>query len=198
MKTEQELLAQIKILTTSELRTLNRYYLHPQGKRACSGCHQVFDGIRENFHIKKYTDSGISYNVKCKSCFSATNMVRSLEYRKDAARFIKSRLASYSCRARADNIPFDLDAEYLIQLWNDQYGKCFYTEHPIDFTLITKSRAHPHLFQPSLDKKDPALGYVKGNVVWTAYVINRMKNDLDYDDFIAACSLILSVHEKRT
>jgi hypothetical protein len=198
MKTEQELLTQIKTLTTSELRSLNRYYLHPRGQRACSDCHQIYDGIRENFHIKKHTSSGTSYNVKCKTCFGQINRARTIEYRKDASRFIASRLTSYACRARSENILFDLDAEYLIQLWNEQDGKCFYTEHPIDFTLLTQSRAHPHLFQPSLDKKDPALGYVKGNVVWTAYVINRMKNDLDYDDFIAACSLILSVHEKRT
>lgn len=192
MKTKDELLTSISSLSVGELRTLNRYYLHPNNQRACNTCHQVFDGIREHFPIKKYQDNGnISWNVKCKTCFNAINRERRIEYRKDAETFIRSKLASYRNRAKQENIPFNLTADYLIDLWNNQKGLCHYIGEPIDFTLTVPAGTHPHLATPSLDKLTPSKGYVIGNVVWCSYGINRMKNDLDYDMFIKACELIL-------
>ena len=35
-------------LSTFDLRTLNRYYLHSKNKRCCSKCKIIFDGIKEN------------------------------------------------------------------------------------------------------------------------------------------------------
>lgn len=71
-------------------------------------------------------------------------------------------------------------------------GKCYYTGFDISFELIAESKNRPHNFTPSLDRKIPELGYTKGNVVWTAYCINRMKNDLSDSKFIDMCKLISS------
>lgn len=110
-------------LSVLDIRTINRYHLHPQNKRMCSECFQIYSGIRENFHIKKYTNSGISWNVKCSDCFNAINRQRTSEYRKSYSNFIKLRLSSYKNRANEVGVQFNLDSEYLINLFENQMRK---------------------------------------------------------------------------
>lgn len=198
MKTKEYLLQHIAELTTLELRSLNRFYLHEESKRACHICRQVFSDIDANFRVKAREAGKIKWVPSCNGCSRSVGASLSNSRRKDPTKFISSRVSSYACRARNEGRPFNLDAQYLIDLWNDQKGQCFYTDQSIDFSFTEKNSRSAHPFQPSLDKKDPNLGYVKGNVVWCAYVINRMKNDLDYDDFVAACSIIVAVHIHKT
>lgn len=198
MRTYEDLLANIESLSTSELRSLNRYYLHPLGKRACSSCKKIFVGITENFHVKKHTSSGVSYNVKCARCFNATNRARVMSNRKDAHVFIGTKVSSYASRAKHDNVPFDLSTEYLRDLWDKQNATCYYTGIPISFEKVTIRQKSPAYTTPSLDRMDPVKGYTMGNVVWCAYFINRMKNDLTYPHFIEACERVLQVHKGRS
>lgn len=171
----------------------NRYYLHPKDQRVCSECRNIFDGVSENFHIKKYTKSGISWNVKCKECANSGNRKRVSEYRKDFEKFIKHRFASYRCRAKEIGVEFDLDAEYLTQLFKSQEGKCFYTDETISFENVAETSDRPHLQTPSLDRLSPDKGYIYGNVVWCSYEVNRMKNEMAYETFIKMCEKILEV-----
>ena len=196
MKTELEFLNNLKNLTTSELRSLNRYYLHPKNQRCCSKCFKIYDNYKDNFHIKKHTGNHISYNTRCASCVNDINRQRTEEYRKSPTVFIASRFKGYVSRAKTQNVPFNLTKEYLTDLWNKQQGLCFYTEKPICFTLTTESGKHPHLYTPSLDKQDPKLGYVEGNVVWCSYLVNRMKNDLTEAEFYETCKTIVKLQEK--
>lgn len=185
------LMQNLQSLSALELRTLNRYHLHPLDKRCCSSCRKIFDGIEENFHVKKHTSSGVSYNVKCASCFNQTNRKRIAIYRQSPEKFIQAKFASYRSRAASMGLSFNITKEHLLQLWSEQEGRCFYIGEEIDFTLTTDAGDHPHLLTPSLDRKDPNLGYTIGNVVWCSYGINRMKNNLDYETFIRACRLVL-------
>lgn len=197
MKSREYLLENIATLEPLELRTLNRCYLHPEDKRACFQCRKIITGIEANFRVKRKEGQRNHWVPACNGCSRSRNSSVLSTRRKDPVRFITSRVASYRTRAKSEGRPFNIDAEYLIKLWNEQAGKCFYTQQPIDFEFTVELRGSIHPFQPSLDKKDPALGYTKGNVVWCAYVVNRMKNDLDYDDFIAACSFVLDVHNSK-
>jgi hypothetical protein len=43
----------------------------------------------------------------------------------------------------------------------------------------------------SLDKLDPKLGYIKGNVVWCTYLINTMKQDMTEKEFYDFIQTIL-------
>lgn len=187
-----KLISNINDLNTFDLRTLNRYYLHIIDKRACIKCRKIFEGIRENYHLLCYREGGnISYNSKCKYCQNEINRKRRIEYRKDYEKFIESKLSSYKARAKELNVPFDIDSEYLIDMFKLQKSKCYYTNEEISFENVIGDNKYPHLYQPSLDRKIPEKGYVKDNVVWCSYKLNRMKNDTPYDEFIDICRIVL-------
>ena len=194
----ENIITNIKTLLPLELRTLNRYHLHKDNKRCCTECRVIFEGIRENFHIKKYQKNGkIIWNVKCKKCFNKTNRERIVNYRNDYKLFIAHKVSSYKNRANKENIPFGLDAEHLIELFEKQDSKCFYTNQEILFTNTVSAANRPDYLTPSLDRLIPELGYIKENVVWTAYYINRMKNDIPYKEFIEVCKIITKIDQER-
>lgn len=176
-------------LTPCEYRTLNRYYLHPLGKRFCNTCLHVFTGIPHNFNIKRYhrSENGsttVSYESKCKPCRNSYNLDWRLELRQDHGRFIRNTTKSIRSRAKTQGLTFNLDSDYLITQFEEQERRCYYTGQFLDFTLVTSKRNSPHRDFPSLDRREPSLGYVKGNVVWCRYAVNRMKNDLTEKEFL--------------
>lgn len=186
------------MLTALEIRTLNRYTYHPFDQRMCNECLVVYQGIKENFHIKKYyPDGSMGFNSKCAKCFNKINQKRTAKYRMDPHQFIKARISSFKTRAKEIDVAFDLTAEELIAQWDRQKGHCFYSNEAIAFSNTTKSGKAPHRLMASLDRMDPDKGYVIGNIVWCSYVINRMKNDLSYNDFLDMCALILKIRKEH-
>ena len=133
-----------------------------------------------------------------KKCFNSKNQERTKQYRENPHQFIRARFSSYRNRAKTENCMFDLTPEYLIERWDTQQGYCFYTAHPIDFKFVSQSGKHPHNWTPSLDRLNPNLGYIKGNIVWCAYALNRMKNDFNYEEFVSMCAHVVSTREKCT
>ena len=82
------------------------------------------------------------------------------------------------------NRPFNITMEYMLKLWEQQQGRCKYTNQEL---FIEKE--HPATL--SIDKIKPELGYVEGNVQWVAWAVNRAKGDLDEELFIKMCSAVV-------
>jgi hypothetical protein len=82
-------------------------------------------------------------------------------------------------RARDVGLPYDLTTDYAKLLWRQQGGRCFWTGREMDF-FVGEAR---HPMRPSIDKLVPALGYVKGNIVWSSNFANRARGDLDATKF---------------
>jgi hypothetical protein len=68
--------------------------------------------------------------------------------------------------------------EYLRYLWSLQGGKCYWSDLP----LSTKQKDQ---LRVSLDRLDNTKGYEIGNVVLTAWCINRFRGDMSPEDFRA-------------
>lgn len=81
-------------------------------------------------------------------------------------------------------IETDLDRDYLYQLFKEQKGRCALS----GVVMKIEKQAVTCL---SLDKIKPALGYIKGNVQWVAWAINRAKGDMDEVVFIDMCRQVL-------
>jgi len=99
----------------------------------------------------------------------------------DMSFYIKRRIHSVKCKTKKNNIDFDLDSDYLIDLWEKQNGRCFYSN--IEMNNSMKQDGFQSWNGPSLDRVDPKLGYVKGNVVWCIFGINSFKQSLDLKSF---------------
>lgn len=67
------------------------------------------------------------------------------------------------CRTNAKHkkhVPHDIDGDYLLQLFNEQKGRC----HWLGIPLVPSINARDPQ-RPSVDRLQPELGYVRGNVV---------------------------------
>jgi hypothetical protein len=83
----------------------------------------------------------------------------------------------HDCKNR--NYDVDIDVDYINFLFKKQKGKCFW----FGVTLIPSStKKHPQ--QPSLDRLDNNLGYIKNNVVLSCYSANIGRNETDKDIWI--------------
>lgn len=66
---------------------------------------------------------------------------------------------------------FELDYEFIKELWERQGGKCYYTNLPMTYNYSKKSPFHA-----SIDRKDSTIGYTKENSVLCCLSINYAKN----------------------
>ena len=83
----------------------------------------------------------------------------------------KGNFTFYLNKAKSRNKEYNIDEEYLQEIWNLQNEKCSLSNIPIQ---LKKGRHLPNT--ASLDRIDSAKGYIKGNVQFLAYSINLAKN----------------------
>lgn len=84
-------------------------------------------------------------------------------------------------RAKKFNIPFNLDLEDII----------IPTNCPLLNIPIYKTEGRVKNNTPSLDKINPSLGYVKGNVWVISWKANRTKSNLSIEELKMFCNNIL-------
>lgn len=99
--------------------------------------------------------------------------------------YISQRCSALKKQAKYKQIPFNLTADYLMNLWNNQNELCFYSKIP----MVSHGRdfGWQRWDSPSIDRKDPDKGYVKENVVWCCFGINSFKgrfNEFQFKDII--------------
>ena len=108
---------------------------------------------------------------------------------------LQHKINGYKHNAKRANVPFDITVEFLIGLFEQQEGRCYYTGAELvvktsggrgNKTTLANS---PH--QMSLDKLVPNRGYVQGNVVWCTYLINTCKNMYSEKGFYKICKRVL-------
>lgn len=87
--------------------------------------------------------------------------------------------ASVSGRARTKGLATDVSAALLREMWATQNGLCYWTGRPLDFYV--GGAKHP--MRPSIDRLEPALGYVAGNIVWASNFANRARGELPAEQF---------------
>lgn len=104
------------------------------------------------------------------------------------ARYLAS---SCSGAARKRGLTCDLDADYLLDLFEKQKGRCYWLGIPMVPSVESRNPA-----RPSVDRLVPTLGYVRGNVVLSTQFANMGRNACPADrfaDFVAELRRALSV-----
>jgi hypothetical protein len=87
--------------------------------------------------------------------------------------------------AKQRNLNWTITAEYAWDMINAQGWKCALTG--IDFEVGGK--ANPN--QPSMDRIDPTRGYEPGNIEFITLQLNRIKLNLQVDEFVTICKKVL-------
>ena len=126
--------------------------------KECKNCKQLLP--LSAYHKAKDKKHGVE--SLCKSC----RKEKAAEMYKENWFHLTTQLKKSFCKSQ--NIPFDLDAEYLASIWTD-------TCPVYDVKFVKHDKLHPH--SPALDRLDPSKGYVKGNVVYISARANRIKYD---------------------
>ena len=133
-------------------------------KKICVVCKNE-KSLPEFYKNLSYPDN---YDTRCKICFA--------EYQKLHYNTLNGFLQLLITRAyqrskqrtadgRIEAGKFAITLDYIINMWNDQSGLCYYSGLP----MITKSGSD---FQCSLERKNRDMGYIKSNVVLTCLELN--------------------------
>lgn len=171
-------------------------------EKTCKVCKQpASDSVVFGFHKYKLKNR-ISFSERstCRSCeariareYMAANKNKRAEAKK------KQREKNYgtikyhvqekiSTWRKASSVLSDLTVEYLIDLYNQQDGYCYYSGEPMLFGWVDGKIHHNSL---SLDRLDPSKGYIQGNVVWCSYLVNTMKQNMNDYEFYEILKKIL-------
>jgi hypothetical protein len=108
----------------------------------------------------------------------------------DIGRWISVTVLSDSAkRARNNGWDFNLDREYLVELWNKQTGRCAVSGIEMQTQSGTLKNKNP--YRASLDRINNEKGYVKGNVRFTTHWVNNAKSTWPeniFEDFVVSIS----------
>lgn len=93
------------------------------------------------------------------------------EYKRNGMGYFYSWANAIKTRAQRKGIPFDIDADYLLDIM---------TTHCPVFGVKFERRASRHdnsPYAPTLDRIVPSVGYVRGNVIVVSKRANQIKSD---------------------
>lgn len=86
---------------------------------------------------------------------------------------------------------YDIDIEYLHQLWAEQNGVCPFTKQKLELrTHSYRNKIFDKPYQASLDRIDNSKGYIKGNVRFVSLMFNYARNTFSDSDVIEFCKKI--------
>jgi hypothetical protein len=94
--------------------------------------------------------------------------------------------------AKNKKLGFDLDIEYIWNLFEAQKGLCALSGLPIylETSLGSLSKSGFQRRTACLDRIDSNLGYLKGNVQWVHKHINQMKWNRTEKEFVELCQAV--------
>lgn len=164
-----------------------RYHI---GKKRCGYCLDC-----EQERNREYNDSHHEENRKSQSryrerCLSAGTDEALLWY-------LKRRLGAYRKTSSELGVECDFDANYLLDLFHKQDGKCYYTQEIMEWNNYGKGKGHQRQSTLSVDRLTPTLGYVRGNIVLCSHLSNTSKGARTEDEFYAFCEKVISVRSER-
>jgi len=91
--------------------------------------------------------------------------------------------------AKIRGIPFQIDGKYLNRLWSKQMGRCALSGVPLTLAEVESPLGRSKK-TASLDRIDSSKGYVEGNLQFVHKIVQRMKMDLNQEEFIDWCQHI--------
>lgn len=99
---------------------------------------------------------------------------QNIKHRSTKNGHITAFLAGARRRSKRDGVPFSLTKEYLLSIATD---KCPIFHTPFEWGVSRLGAGHSKPNGPTLDRVEPHLGYVEGNVAFISVRANRLKDN---------------------
>jgi len=148
----------------------------------CKSCE--VDKCESDFPVRN--DRSGRLRPYCRKCASDIQRARYWSHRRDKP--FLHRCSRAGTRATSLGVPFNLTPEYLEGIWT---GCC--PVIGVGLNLITDRRDE---YAAELDRFDPRLGYVQGNVNWISRKANRLKNNVTIEVLEELIDWMKSVRDK--
>lgn len=97
---------------------------------------------------------------------------------------LRTKITEAKSNNQRTNRPFNITLDDVYEVYRKQNGRCIYTGE--SFSI---EKRHPG--NVSIDKINPELGYVKGNIQLVCWAVNRAKGDLTEEQFINMCRAVV-------
>ncbi len=89
-------------------------------------------------------------------------------------------------RSRYKGMSYDIDKDYLVEIYKKQKGICAVSDTP-----MTMTRGKGDIYENmSIDRIDSAIGYIRGNVRLVCRAVNTMKADMTDEQTVIWCRKI--------
>jgi hypothetical protein len=108
--------------------------------------------------------------------------------------YLRVMLSSAKARAKAANLSFDIDLDYLLSIATDY---CPVDNLPFDWDRQLDQNKDLQLAVPSLDRIDSTQGYTQNNVRIIGCKWNTKKNNMNLDDLLLLVEYVRSATESK-
>ena len=129
------------------------------------------------------------FESSCRACQTVRVVDNIRKLTSTTEGIIEHKIRKTKGRLRGKNIEFDLDVPYILNLWEQQNGKCCYSGDKMRLQGYGSGKATKN--SCTFDRVDPTKGYVKGNVVLCCMHVNTMKSNLSVEEFVSLCVRIM-------
>jgi len=158
-------------------KPLDHFYKNNHSKDGCTyQCKQCLREKYRGYYKERYAD-----DAEFRAKENARNRKINKQYHKSGRRkakrelsirhFLSAKMGNIRKTVKKYNHDFNINLDYLCELWDKQDGKCALTKVP-----MTHKYHCPYSVSP--DRKDSEKGYIKGNIQLVCKAINLAKNDL--------------------
>lgn len=142
----------------------------------CENCGKKVYYKQQQFKNVLYKSCSRQCAGKLKSKYNKGNNNPNSLNLTDIEKFFYNKCKDCKYRAKVKKLKFNIDYKYLLDIYNKQQGKCFYSG------LAMKIKGNKDYNTLSIDRVDSSKGYVKGNVVFCLNSINMLKSNHDLKD----------------
>lgn len=112
---------------------------------------------------------------------------------------VRGRMCELLChardRSRRKGLEFNLDLDWIVDLFNKLDGKCTLSNIKFEFKTTQEIERSP--FSPSIDRIDSKRGYVKDNVRLVCTMVNLALSNFGDEAFLKMCEAVTNKQKEK-